>query len=280
MRSLTDEEANARGIGLALLKASEVYEDFLIPRAVGLLIPKPVARHTSAVVGLVGRQRRFLRAAYLLADANMDLEAISPVRSMFEFYVTQRWLALDPDLNWMLWMEKDHMTRDTWRKGVATHAPILHAAAIDGLTPEQREEARVIAEIRAQIKARIGDKKIEMPTLLNRAKAVGLLPWYDVLYRYESNAGMHPSLLATDLLFEATPTGLRLHGEPTPQFARVPIYLHGAHLLHDALKDCGDQLSSLRIKELDAVWTELASAMIRYTAAALDGRPGLNSAQL
>jgi Family of unknown function (DUF5677) len=264
MRDLTEDESNARSIGLALLAASEVYDGFLIPRTEGVLRRRQVPRHTSAVVGLVGRQRRFLRAAYLLADAGMDLEAIGPVRSMFEFFVTQRWLALDPDLNWMLWMERDHRTRDTWRERLGEHVPELSAAAVASLTPEQRAEATDIAEVREQIKLRLGDRKPVVPSMEQQAKDVGLAPWYDILYRYQSNAGLHPSMLATDLLFEATPRGLRLHGEPTERFVSIPAYLLGAHFLHDALKDCGEQMPSLRIPELDELWTGLAAAIIRY----------------
>lgn len=264
MRNLTDDESKARSIGLALLAASEIYEDFLIQRTEGPLRRKPVAHYKSAVIALVGRQRRFLRAAYLLADADMDLEAIGPIRSMFEFFITQRWLALDPDLNWMLWMERDHSTRDTWRKGVGEHAPALYAAATAALTSEQHEEAKVIADVREQIKARLGNRKAEVPSLEQRAKAVGLAAEYDLLYRYESNADTHPSMFATDLLLESTPRGLRLHGKPTKQFVPVPIYLQGAYLLHAALQDCGEQVSSLRIPKLDTLGTDLASLIVQH----------------
>jgi hypothetical protein len=266
VRNLTDAEATARSIGLALTASSEIYDDFLIPRTEGVLGRRPVARHKTAVIALVGRQRRFLRAAYLLADANMDLEAIGPIRSMFEFFVTQLWLALDPDLNWMLWMERDHVTRDTWREGVAEHVPALHAAALAALTAEQHTEAKEIVDVRTQIKARLGDRKVEVPHLRERAKAVDLGQWYDLLYRYESNAGMHPSLLATDLLLQSTPRGLRLHGEPTKQFVRLPVYLQGAHLLHMALKDCGEQVPSLRLPEVDKLGVDVAAAVVQYSS--------------
>lgn len=266
MRKLTDDETTARSIGLALLAASEVYEDFLVPRTEGAIRRKPVARHKSAVAALVGRQRRFLRAAYLLADADMDLEAIGPIRSMFEFHVTQLWLALDPDLNWMLWMERDHVTRDTWRAGVAEHAPTLHAAALAALTPKQQAEAKEITEVRKQINVRLAGRKAMVPSLRERAQAVDLAHWYDLLYRYESNAAMHPTLLATDLLFESTTRGLRLHGEPTQQFVRLPVYLQGAHLLHMALQDCGEQIPSLRLPELDDLGRDIAAAVVRFSA--------------
>ena len=120
-------------------------------RRLGRLRRRRVPPFRSATIGLVGRQRRFLRAAYTLADAGQTLEAIAPLRSMFEFVVCQRWLALDPDRNWKLWMQEDHAARDRLRDRLRHHAPALHDAAVAALTPEQRDEADVIAAARKQV---------------------------------------------------------------------------------------------------------------------------------
>jgi hypothetical protein len=53
---------------------------------------------------------------------------------------------------------------------------------------------------------------------------------YDGLYRYESSAGTHATLLAVDLLLKKVPSGLVLRSEPTTQFAPLPVSLHGAEL--------------------------------------------------
>lgn len=63
MPDLIEEEAKARSIGLALLDASRIYEDFLIPRWEGRFRCQRFPPHRRAIIGLVGRQRRFLRAA-------------------------------------------------------------------------------------------------------------------------------------------------------------------------------------------------------------------------
>ncbi len=140
-----NEAAKARSLGLALLDASRIYEDFMIPRFEGRLRPRPFPPYRRAIIGLVGRQRRFLRAAYTLADDGQVLEAVGPLRSMLEFLIRQRWLAHDPDRNWKLWMADDHAARDLWRERLRHHAPALHDAAVEALTPAQRKEGEEVA---------------------------------------------------------------------------------------------------------------------------------------
>src|SRR5258708_7976795 len=93
MPQMSEEEAEARSLGLALLDASSIYEGYVIPTFEGHLRRRPFPPHRRAIIGLVGRQRRFLRAVHTLADAGQMLEAIGPLRSMLEFLVCQRWLA-------------------------------------------------------------------------------------------------------------------------------------------------------------------------------------------
>src|SRR5258707_8950760 len=125
MLELSEQEAQARSLGLALLDASSIYEDFVIPSYVGVFRRRRFPPHRRAIIGLVGRQRRFLRAAYTLADAGQILEAIGPLRAMFEFLVCQRWLARDPDRNWKIWMTDDHAARDLWRDRLKQQSPPL-----------------------------------------------------------------------------------------------------------------------------------------------------------
>ena len=154
---MKDDEAEARSLGLALLKASRTYEDFLIPRTEGRLRVRRFPPHRRAIIGLVGRQRRFLRAAYTLADAGLALEAIGPLRSMFKSLVCQRWLAPDPDRNWKLWMAEDHGARDLWRKRLSEHAPALHDAAAASLTLDGSRP--VVRVRRAYVKGRFKPPK-------------------------------------------------------------------------------------------------------------------------
>jgi hypothetical protein len=273
---LKEKEAAARSLGFALLDASRVYEDFLIPRREGRLRRRRVPPFRSATIGLVGRQRRFLRAAYTLADAGQTLEAIGPLRSMFEFLVCQRWLALDPDRNWKLWMQEDHAARDRLRGRLRHHAPALHDAAVAALTPEQRDEADVIVAARKKVADELGPRhRGGQRSLEDRAGAVGLGFLYDLIYRYESSAGTHPTLFAVDLLFERHAKGLRLRGEPTAQFAAPPVYLHGAYLLHEALTRSGEHTPELRLPELTALGNQLRTLAERHADARLPNWPEL-----
>ena len=57
-----EEAPKARALGLALLDASRIYEGFVIPNFEGRLRRRPFPPHRRAIIGLVGRQRRFLPA--------------------------------------------------------------------------------------------------------------------------------------------------------------------------------------------------------------------------
>jgi hypothetical protein len=48
-----------------------------------------------------------------------------------------------------------------------------------------------------------------------------------------------------------------LRGEPTAQFAAPPVYLHGAHLLYEALNESGDRTPALRLPELPLLGRDL-----------------------
>ena len=257
MTDLGEEASKARALGLALLDASRVYEDFVIPSFEGRLRSRRFPPHRRAIIGLVGRQRRFLRAAYTLADSEQVLEAVGPLRSMLEFLVCQRWLAHDPDLNWKLWMAQDHAARDLWRERLQQHAPTLHDAAVESLTPEQRKDGEEVAAGRMRLAAELGDRRPGRPNLEQRAAQVGLSFLYDVLYRYESSAGPHPTMLSVDLLLEKHRKGLVLRGEPTAQFAPPPVYLHGAFLLYEALKGSGELTPALNLRELPSLGRDI-----------------------
>lgn len=258
MREPGREETEARSLGLALLDASTVYEGFLIPSFEGRLRRRRFPPHRRAIIGLVGRQRRFLRAAYTLADAGQLLEAIGPLRSMLDFFVCQRWLAHDPERNWQIWMAEDHAARDLWRDRLLKHAAALHAAAAASLTEEQLREGEAVVAARAQLATEMGEWRArDRPSLEQRAADVGLSFLYDGLYRYESSAATHSTMFAVDLLLEKRPNGLRLNAEPTSQFVPLPVYLHGAVLLYEALKESGEITPKLKLPEITSIGRDL-----------------------
>jgi hypothetical protein len=264
MAEPSEEDAKARSLGLALLDTSRIYEGFVIPSFEGDLRFPP---HRRAIIGLTGRQRRFLRAAYTLADAGQVLEAVGPLRSMLEFLVRQLWLAHDPDRNWALWMAKEHDAGDLRQEKIRQHAPALHDAAVASRTPEQRKEGEAVAAGRTQLAAELGNGRPGMPNLELQARDVGLSFLYDGLYRYQSNAGPHPTMLAVDLLLEKHPEGLVLRGEPTAQFVAPPVYLHGAWLLYEALKKSGELTPALNLPELPSLGRDI-EALVKEQATA------------
>jgi hypothetical protein len=186
---------------------------------------------------------------------------------MFEFLVTERWIARDPDRNWKLWMDQDHAARDILRERFGQRAPALHDAAVAALTPAQRQEGDEIAAVREQVKAQLGDRQPEdRRKLEQRADQVGLSFLYDLIYRYAS-AVTHPTVLAIDMLSEKHRRGLLLRGEPTGQFASLSPYLYGALLLYKALKDGAELMPSLDLSELPDLGRDIYALVEQRTTA-------------
>jgi hypothetical protein len=204
------------------------------------------------------------------------LEALGPVRSMFEFLVRQRWLATDPDRNWKVWMERDLADRERWRKELHKRAPALHDTAAAVLTPAQRQERDMIGAARKRLARELGDRLPEDRwRLKQRADQVGLGFIYDVVYQYESSAAIHPTMLAVDLFSETRQGGLRLRGEPAAHFAPVAVYLQGALLLHEALSEAAEHTRSVDFPELPALGNDLRALSERRTSARLPNWPQL-----
>jgi len=136
---------------------------------------------------------------------------------------------------------------------------------VESRTPEQRKEGEAVVAGRARLMAELGDGRPGMPNLELQARDVGLSFLYDALYRYESNAATHPSMLAVDLLLEGHPRGLRLCGEPTAQFAAPPVYLHGAFLLCEALRESGELTPALKLPKLPSLSRDIYTLLVERT---------------
>jgi len=91
-----------------------------------------------AIVGLVARQRRLLRGAYLLADADQRLEAAILVRAMLEFLVRQLWLQTNPELNYVLWAIADLRARLRIDRELREQAADEHEEALEVMQPAIR----------------------------------------------------------------------------------------------------------------------------------------------
>jgi hypothetical protein len=74
-------------------------------------------------------------------------------------------------------------------------------------------------------------------------------------------------MLAADLLMEKHPKGLVLRGEPTAQFVAPPVYLHGAWLLYEALKNSGELTPALNLSELPSLGRDIEALAEEWATA-------------
>jgi hypothetical protein len=257
-----EQEEVARECGLRLLEISGIYERGVVSYQAGY--------QTLAIAGLVGRQRRLLRAAYLLADEDQRLEASILLRAMLEFLIRQKWLEADPRLNYLLWAADDLRARLRIDREVREEDPEAHQGALEIMTPEMRETyenelARMEEQLTALQKELELDRSPAYPNLREQAMAVGLGFVYSLAYRMESHSAAHPSAMATEQLFEHRPDlgGVLLLPEPPADRALAEPYVVGAFTLRDALAGAAAFVPELRLDGFDEVVARLEDAVPR-----------------
>ena len=250
----TEGEQVAREVGLALLEISSTYERRVIRPQAG-----PA---TLAIVGLVARQRRFLRGAYLLADAGQRLEASILLRAMLEFLIRQTWLQSNPELNYTLWVLDDLEARLRIDREIREQSEDEHGQALEVMEPGTRslyEDS--LADARRQIDAlhqRLGlDRTPRYPNLREQAQAVGLSFSYSLAYRFDSLSAAHPSAMAVEQLFAQHPQGVRVLADPPPERGYADPYSVGAFILREALGHAAEQIPELALEGLDELSARL-----------------------
>ena len=208
----------ARAAGLDLWAASRQFTKTLIHREAGLA--------TGLLVGMVARSRALLRAAYALADEGYELEAMLQVRALNEYAITARWFVLDADYHALLIAIDDLKARLRIDREVQQHGgeQILTAES------KARDEAKL-----AEFLEQCGERRKELPPLIQRAEAAGMMLYYSLAYRSDSQAAAHPSLWAVEQFTEEEPdgSGLVVHDGVAPgrsvtnpyQAGVVPFYL-------------------------------------------------------
>jgi hypothetical protein len=72
-------------------------------------------------------------------------------------------------------------------------------------------------------------------------------------------------MMSVDLLLEKHRKGLVLRGELTAQFAAPPVYLHGAYLLYEALKESGELTPALNLPELPSLGRDIYALVVERT---------------
>lgn len=261
MPTASEDEAAARACGQALLDASKLYEGLLVRRYSGLLLRRATPLHAGPTAGFVARQRRFLAAAYLLADSAHSLEAETLLRGIFEFLVCQEWVALDPKRNLALLVQDDQRWKTRWVRGVEGMIPGFEKDARSRLTPDRRDAMEryeaALPTVLANVANEIGDAEpTELPKLYDRAKAAGLEFLYRTSYRNGSHLS-HPSIYAIDALSVEAQKGLRICASPPLEREPQGVYVRGAILLHEALTHAGKQWGALQIDAVDEIGAQL-----------------------
>jgi Family of unknown function (DUF5677) len=250
--------AGARECALRLLEMSRVYEDVTVPAG----SPDSCA----IVVAIVARQRSHLKAIIQLADAGLALEAEVIDRTMFEFFVRQKWILIDAELHRLLWLRDDIQRRFLIDRETREWAE-ANNRQIEILRPDVRER---LEEERDEITARIAELADERglddlptyPGLQGQATATGNGIDYSLGYRLHSQGAAHPNALALENLLEQLPGGgVRVLAEPAPD-NRLNVYGTGAVYLHEALYWAGELIPQLEIDGLDAVGARLTELAI------------------
>jgi hypothetical protein len=214
------------------------------------------------VVGLTARQRRHMQAVIALADAELFIEAEIVVRTMFEVFVRQKWLLLDPPLHRLLWLRDEFGRRFTIDREAREWGQ-ANNETVEILTAESRELfERQLAEINEQLDAIVAERGLDgrprYPSLIEQAVATGDMIDYTLAYRIDSHSAAHPSAMAVQNLMLQLPDGaIQVRNEPPPG-KRLHVYAAGALRLHHALLMTGDLIPQLQLDGLDQIYTRLA----------------------
>lgn len=234
-----------RALGLELLEASAGYEGLVVTTGV----------ETAAIAGLVARQRRLLRSAYRLADADERLEAQIIVRSQIEFLIVQKWLQRDPELHFPLWFIEDVRAR------FAIQTDVLRAYGIDVIEPENVKRYEEVREgKRGELAQVCKRREIDVPgypSLIEQAEAVGEGGSYALAYCYDSQTAVHPQALAIEQLLDQVPDGLVIRSES--HGLAVDTHATAAVALLIALKSAAEHSPELAFVELAALDEEITA---------------------
>jgi hypothetical protein len=243
---LDPERASARECGLELLEASTSYETIRLPAE---------QRLEAALIALVGRARGHLRAAYLLQDAGMTLEAGAGRRALVEYIVTVGWLLEDPGTHPMIWQRSDASRR------LAADDDVRRAGYGAIMPPAMRQTTQDFFDSLTADLAAKGIEKPKMPKVeeLARAYAFAYVP-----YRFDSQVATHPSMWAAEQLLSVEADGsLQLHPGPAGRAEQAQIETYGmcAYSLLTLLVMIDDALPEPMVGpgRLDAVRAKLDS---------------------
>ena len=243
----TPHSRESRAVGVRLLNLTSGYDDLLVPRGLGVA--------ALGALGLVARGRSLLRIVHLIADTGDAASASLAVRALTESVLTLAWLNKDPELAEAVWMLDSIRTSLSHHKEVADEERRQRASArrrgevVAQLLPGQsfgllsRAEVRRRKLIQQQQRERVeGLPRLSprknklrvtrighMPGFHDRAEVAGM-PWvYSLAYRFDSNAGAHPTPLAIGQFLEERADGIAVQSyargpRPDPYYVAAQLF--------------------------------------------------------
>lgn len=246
-----DEEARRllyRSCGHALLEISAGLES-------GTLVQRGAGAQSLVRIGFAARARRLLRAAYGLIDNDLAPEAVGLLRTMTEYLIVLRWLALEPEKNLSLWAEDDLRRSLVIDDKTLEHGGFrLMNKETRGLYERQRDELRAELEPAEEEPAEVCEtcgrtlkkpKKEKLPTIEAMAEKVNLALTYNTAYRLDSQSAVHATGTAVENAFDEVDAGYLVRAEPNLMMGGIDSYAIGAHVLLDILLHAGREIPEL-----------------------------------
>lgn len=269
-----------RSCGHALLEISAGLES-------GAVVQRGAGPQTLIRIGFAQRARRLLRAAYRLIDNGMAPEAVGLLRTMSEYLIVLRWLALDLEKNLSLWAEDDLRRSLVIDDKTFEHGGFrLMNEETRGLYERQRDELRAeraAEEEPTEVCETCGrtlkkPKKEKLPTIEEMAEKVDLAFAYNTEYRLDSQSAVHATGMAIDNAFEGVDAGYLVRAEPHLMMGGIDSYAIGAHVLLDILLHAAREIPELgwmphlelvqrTLKEITATNPESETAKAQATQA-------------
>lgn len=236
-----------RSCGHALLEITSGLEE-------GTIVQRGAGPQTLIRIGFAHRARRLLRAAYGLIDSGMAPEAVGLLRTMSEYLIVLRWLALDPDKNMPLWAEDDLRRSLVIDDKAFEHGGFrLMDEETRGLYAGQRDDLRAevtTAEDATETCPSCGralkkTKKEKLPTIEEMAEKVELAFAYNTAYRLDSQSAVHATGMAVNNAFDEVEAGYLVRDEPHLMMGGIDSYAIGAHVLLDILLHAAGEIPEL-----------------------------------
>jgi hypothetical protein len=205
-------------------------------------------------IGFAQRARRLLRAAYGLIDNGMAPEAVGLLRTMSEYLIVLRWLAVDPDKNMALWAEDDLRRSLVIDDKAFEHGDFrLMDEETRGLYASHRDDLRAeltTAEEATETCPTCGrplkkTKKEKLPTIEEMAEKVDLSFAYNTAYRLDSQSAVHATGMTVNNAFDEVEAGYLVRDEPHLMMGGIDSYAIGAHVLLDILMHAAREIPEL-----------------------------------